>query len=89
MLKVAGCSPIKLPSALPWPPGISERPCCEGDTHHKALAEICSFIFLFPSDDTQQVPTWYHENSFLIKKKKKKNADQSSHFPFQKCPGLT
>jgi hypothetical protein len=66
MLKEAGCSPIRRPSALPWPAGISKRPCCEGDTHHKALTEIYSFIFLFSSHDTQQVPTWYNGNSFLI-----------------------
>jgi len=46
MLKEAGCSPIKRPSTLPWPAGISKRPCCEGDTHHKALAENLFSYFL-------------------------------------------
>jgi hypothetical protein len=74
MLKEAGCFPqLSAPllclgqQAFPKGPAVRVIPI---------IKHFQKFIFLFSSHDTQQVPTWYHENSFLIKKKEKKNADQ-------------
>jgi ribosomal protein L9 len=46
------------------------------------------FIFLFSSHDTQQVPTWYHENSFLIKKEKRKMLTRAAVSLFKNARAL-
>ncbi len=86
MLKEAGCFPqLSAPllclgqQAFPKGPAVRVIPI---------IKHFQKFIVLFSSHDTQQVPTWYHENSFLIKKEKRKMLTRAAVSLFKNARAL-